>query len=36
MEDYILIGSVLQATHMSGFMRRPKHLKRYELKTTRD
>ena len=35
MEDYVLIDTVLQATHMSNFTPRPRHIKRYEIKTAR-
>ena len=35
MEDYVLIDTVLQATHMSSFTPRPRHIKRYEIETTR-
>lgn len=31
MEDYVIIGAVLQAMHMSKFKKKPKHLKKYEL-----
>ena len=31
MEDYVLIGSVLEATHMGNFEPKAKHIKRYEL-----
>lgn len=33
MEDYVIIGTVLQAMHMSKFKKKPKHLKKYELST---
>ena len=33
MEDYVIIDTVLQATHMSNFTPKPKHLKRYEIRT---
>lgn len=35
MEDYVIIDSVLQAIHMSKFKKRPKHLKKYEMNTSR-
>lgn len=35
MEDYVIVDSVLQAIHMSKFRKRPKHVKKYELNSSR-
>ena len=36
MEDYVIIGSVLQAMHMSKFNKKAKHLKKYEINRRND